>query len=212
MADELFSSRLIIKIDDLLKVHRVEKQRIEFKASWNTGGTSWQILHSITAFGNYFLNDNGGYIVIGVEDGPSDDGQVQVCGYPSRILTKYRNKFKHFVKETSDLYIIPSFLLRFTMRSMYLWSGLRQAIAALTNAERAPRESSSFTYEEDRKLLRLHRTKKDSYYWITIKHPSMTGLLGIQVRNQYFSIQFELWVQTFSHAFFPNATLHKLQV
>ena len=115
MADELFSSRLVIKIDDLLKVHRVEKQRIEFKASWNTGGTSWQILHSITAFGNDFLNDNGGYIVIGVEDGPSDDGHVQVCG-----VTKYRNKFKHFVKETLDLYIIPYFLLRFTMRSMYL--------------------------------------------------------------------------------------------
>lgn len=94
MADELFSSRLVIKIDDLLKVHRVEKQRIEFKASWNAGGTSWQILHSITAFGNDFLNDNGGYIVIGVEDGPSDDGQVQVCGVPQRDLDKIQKQIQ----------------------------------------------------------------------------------------------------------------------
>ena len=98
MADELFSSRLVIKIDDLLKVHRVEKQRIEFKASWNTGGTSWQILHSITAFGNDFLNDNGGYIVIGVEDGPSDDGQVQVCGVPQRDLDKIQKQIQALCK------------------------------------------------------------------------------------------------------------------
>lgn len=98
MADELFSSRLVIKIDDLLKVHRVEKQRIEFKASWNTGGTSWQILHSITAFGNDFLNDNGGYIVIGVEDGPSDDGQVQVCGVPQQNLDKIQKQIQALCK------------------------------------------------------------------------------------------------------------------
>ena len=46
--------------------------------------------------------------------------KFKFVAYPSRILTKYRNKFKHFVKETSDLYIFPYFLLRFTMRSMYL--------------------------------------------------------------------------------------------
>ena len=192
MADELFSSRLVIKIDDLLKVHRVEKQRIEFKASWNTGGTSWQILHSITAFGNDFLNDNGGYIVIGVEDGPSDDGQVQVCGVPQQDLDKIQKQIQALCKGN----IRP---LYFPILSPEIYNEKHVLVIWATASDSGPhecRESSkgdfSFTYEEDRKLLRLHRTKKDSYYWITIKHPSMTGLLGIQVRNQYFSIQFEL--------------------
>ena len=80
MAKEL-SSRLVVNIEDLLKVQRVEKQRVEFKALWDKDDP-WEILHSITAFGNDFLNDNGGYIVIGVKDEPSRDGQVQVCGVP----------------------------------------------------------------------------------------------------------------------------------
>ena len=191
MADELFSSRLVIKIDDLLKVHRVEKQRIEFKASWNTGGTSWQILHSITAFGNDFLNDNGGYIVIGVEDGPSDDGQVQVCGVPQQDLDKIQKQIQALCKGN----IRP---LYFPILSPEIYNEKHVLVIWATASDSGPHECRESAkgefqfYEEDRKLLRLHRTKKDSYYWITIKHPSMTGLLGIQVRNQYFSIQFEL--------------------
>ena len=86
------SSRLIINIKDLLNVHRVESQRVEFKRSWNLGGTSWQVLHTICAFGNDFLNDDGGYIVIGVEDKPSEDGKVQVCGVPAQDLDKIQNQ------------------------------------------------------------------------------------------------------------------------
>ena len=51
------SSKLIINIADLLNVHRVEKQRVEFKRSWNTGPTSWQVLQTICAFANDFLNE-----------------------------------------------------------------------------------------------------------------------------------------------------------
>ena len=98
MANE-FSSRLVLNIKDLLKWHRVERERLEFKASWNTGGTSWQILHSITAFGNDFLNDNGGYIIIGVEDKPSDDGQVQVCGVPPQDLDTAQKQILKLCKE-----------------------------------------------------------------------------------------------------------------
>ena len=86
----------IINIKDLLKVHEFEKQRVEFKASWNTDGSSWQILHSITAFGNDFLDNNGGYIIIGVEDKPSRDGQVQVqvCGVPQQNLDKLQRQIR----------------------------------------------------------------------------------------------------------------------
>ena len=86
------SSRLIINIKDLLNVHRVEKQTVEFKRSWNLGGTLWQVLHTICAFGNDFLNDDGGYIIIGVEDKQSEDGQVQVCGIPEKDLDKIQNQ------------------------------------------------------------------------------------------------------------------------
>ena len=86
------SSRLIINITDLLTVHRVEKQRVEFKRSWNTGGTLWQVLHTISAYGNDYLNDDGGYIIIGVEDKPSEDGQVQVCGVPEGDLDKIQKE------------------------------------------------------------------------------------------------------------------------
>lgn len=92
MADHQPSSRLIINIKDLLNVHRVEKQRVEFKRSWNKGGTLWQVLHTITAFGNDYMNDNGGYIIIGVDDKPSEDGQVQVCGVPQRDIEKIQNE------------------------------------------------------------------------------------------------------------------------
>lgn len=86
------SSRLIINIKDLLNVHRVEKQTVEFKRSWNLGGTSWQVLHTICAFGNDFLNDDGGYIIIGVDDEPAEDGQVQVFGVPEKDLDKIQKQ------------------------------------------------------------------------------------------------------------------------
>lgn len=92
MANHQPSSRLIINIKDLLNVNRVEKQRIEFKRSWNTGGTLWQVLHTISAFGNDYLNDDGGYIIIGVEDEPSEDGKVQVCGVPEKDLDKIQKE------------------------------------------------------------------------------------------------------------------------
>ena len=86
------TSRLIINIKDLLAVHRVEKQRVEFKRSWNTGHTSFQILHTICAFANDFMNDDGGYIVVGADDKPSEDGQVQISGILERDLDKIQKQ------------------------------------------------------------------------------------------------------------------------
>ena len=86
------SSRLIININDLLSVHRVEKQRVEFKESWNSAHTSWQVLRSICAFANDFLNDDGGYIILGVRDAPSKDGKAQVEGVPAGELDKIQKQ------------------------------------------------------------------------------------------------------------------------
>ena len=65
------ASRLLINVKDLLEV---ETQRVEFKRQWHSKndsglrGTYWQVVHTICAFANDFYNDNGGYIIIGVEE------------------------------------------------------------------------------------------------------------------------------------------------
>ena len=65
------ASSLLINVNDLLSLQGVEKQRVEFKKAWHSkreGGTYWQVIHTICAFANDFYNDNGGYIIIGVEE------------------------------------------------------------------------------------------------------------------------------------------------
>ena len=97
-----------INIKDLLIRQRVEPQRIEFKRAWHNkresgeGGTYWQVLHTICAFANDFYNDNGGYIIIGVEDQQdpedsgdnNDDGQNfhLPCGVPAKDLDRIQRE------------------------------------------------------------------------------------------------------------------------
>lgn len=61
-------SLLPVDIDDLLHQRGVEGTRIEFKASWNEGHVADQVVRTICAFANDFLNVNGGFIVLGVEE------------------------------------------------------------------------------------------------------------------------------------------------
>ena len=53
-----------ISIKDLLERHKIESERIEYKANWNPEA----VLHSICAFANDINNWGGGYILIGVEE------------------------------------------------------------------------------------------------------------------------------------------------
>ncbi|MCD8009986.1 MAG: ATP-binding protein [Lachnospiraceae bacterium] len=55
---------LEISVEDLLNKHRIESDRVEFKASWNPD----DIYHSVCAFANDYDNVGGGYILIGVEE------------------------------------------------------------------------------------------------------------------------------------------------
>ena len=77
-------SSLIINVNDLLYLQGVETQRVEFKKAWHKkqqGGTYWQVVRTICAFANDFYNDNGGYIIIGVEEkgnGENDAGDRQI--------------------------------------------------------------------------------------------------------------------------------------
>ena len=68
-----YATNLPINVDDLLKTQKVEKQKVEFKRAWHKDkkhkrGTYWQVLHTICAYANDFFNDNGGYIIIGVDE------------------------------------------------------------------------------------------------------------------------------------------------
>src|SRR3977135_1310594 len=55
------SSRLPLKLDDLLRQRTVEGERIEYKAGWNPDA----IIRTLCAFANDFENLGGGYVVIG---------------------------------------------------------------------------------------------------------------------------------------------------
>ena len=62
------SAILPISIDDLLGGRSIESMRVEFKASWKSETTGFQVLKTICAFANDHQNLNGGYIVIGVAE------------------------------------------------------------------------------------------------------------------------------------------------
>ena len=94
-------SSLSINVNDLLQLQGVETQRVEFKKAWHSKGqggkrgTYWQVVHSISAFANDFYNDNGGYIIIGVEekeDWENDASNRQIIlpplGVPARDLDR----------------------------------------------------------------------------------------------------------------------------
>ena len=58
---------LATNLDDLLRRRAIESSRVEFKATWDDH-TKQATVRSVCAFANDFLNLNGGYVVIGVEE------------------------------------------------------------------------------------------------------------------------------------------------
>ena len=95
-------SSLSINVNDLLHLQGVETQRVEFKKAWHSkreGGTYWQVIQTICAFANDFYNDNGGYIIIGVEEKENwenDAGNRQIIlpplGVPARDLDRIQKE------------------------------------------------------------------------------------------------------------------------
>ena len=95
-------SSLSINVNDLLCLQGVESQRVEFKKAWHSkgqGGTYWQVIHTICAFANDYYNDNGGYIIIGVEEketweDDADNRQIihPPLGVPTRDLDRIQKE------------------------------------------------------------------------------------------------------------------------
>ncbi len=99
---------LEISIDDLLKKHRIESNRIEFKTGWNPD----DIYHSICAFANDYNNEGGGYIVVGVEE--KDGVAVRpVKGIPENMLDKIQREMLGYNNMMAPAYfpkVIPAWI------------------------------------------------------------------------------------------------------
>lgn len=82
---------LPINIEELLRCHNVESNRIEFKKGWNPD----KIYRTICAFANDFDNTGGGYIVVGVEE---ENGVAKrpVIGIPDEQLDKIQREILQF--------------------------------------------------------------------------------------------------------------------
>ncbi len=58
---------LPINLDDLLHARSVERARLEFKATWDEQ-IAESAVRTVSAFANDFLNLNGGYVILGIEE------------------------------------------------------------------------------------------------------------------------------------------------
>ncbi len=68
------TSKLPLRLSDLLRQRTVEGDRIEYKAGWNPDTT----LRTLCAFANDFENLGGGYVVIG--QGSTRAATCSCCG------------------------------------------------------------------------------------------------------------------------------------
>lgn len=96
---------LPISLADLLAGHKVELDRIEFKAGWNPPA----IFRTICGFANDFHNIGGGYVVVGIA---CNDGQPQLppVGVPDNELDLIQRKLVEYGKLIQPPYF-PLFAL-----------------------------------------------------------------------------------------------------
>lgn len=101
-------SILPISIQDLLYRRGIESARVEFKASWDekTGGA---ILRTICAFANDFQNLNGGYILLGVEEGEKSVARLPLKGLAPETLEKAEQQLRKWCQNRLEPLYMPVF-------------------------------------------------------------------------------------------------------
>ncbi len=60
-------NRLPTNLDNIIHCRTIENERVEFKAGWDKH-IKGNVVRSICAFANDLLNNNGGYIILGIEE------------------------------------------------------------------------------------------------------------------------------------------------
>lgn len=175
-------SSLLINVNDLLSLQGVEKQKVEFKKAWHgkrEGGTYWQIIHTICAFANDFYNDNGGYIIIGVEEKENwedhaDDRQIILP--PAGVHPKDLERIQKEIMGACRANIKPEYF-PILSPEVIEFQGVRRHVLVIwiTASDDRPHtckesekgvnryyirratETKKATSEEERTLLSLHR-------------------------------------------------------
>lgn len=67
MTDDAYTSGLPVNLDNLIHRRGVENERVEFKAGWDDYIKA-NVVRTVCAFANDLLNNNGGYIILGIEE------------------------------------------------------------------------------------------------------------------------------------------------
>ena len=91
-------------IEDLIQKGRTEGNRIEFKEKWDKNIKN-NTIKTISAFANDFLNLNGGYIVIGIED---DNGTAKLP--PVGINIDHLESIQRDIRQACSANIKPEYL------------------------------------------------------------------------------------------------------
>lgn len=94
---------LPINIEDLLKIRKVESNRIEFKAGWNPD----KIYHTICAFATDLENTGGGYILVGVEQDDNGLAKRPVKGIPLETIDGILKDMVGYDTKISSSNLIP---------------------------------------------------------------------------------------------------------
>lgn len=100
---------LPINIEDLLNRHRIESNRIEFKAGWDPA----DIYQTICAFATDLEDTGGGYILIGVEQDDNGVAKRPVKGLPSESIDGIQKKMIGY-----DAKIQPQYLTKVSVEDV----------------------------------------------------------------------------------------------
>ena len=170
------TSCLPVNVEHLLELQGVEKQRVEFKKAWHGrthGGSYWQILHTICAFANDFYNDNGGYIVIGVEEETDTNADRQAKLPPfgvvplalDRIQKEIFGACRGDIKPTFTPVVSPEMCQGKHLLVIWVRASQCGALQARESAKgehryyiRKGTETTKATPEETSQLIRQHST------------------------------------------------------
>lgn len=132
---------LPINLEDLIHARSVESVRLEFKKTW-TEPILENVIRSICAFANDFLNLNGGYIILGIED-TNGHPMLPPYGLEGQNLEEIQKKIRGYCKRIDPEYQpVISFEIFQEKQILVIWvpgGELRPYQAPETFGERSPK-------------------------------------------------------------------------
>lgn len=113
------TSKLPIKLEDLLRQRTVEGERIEYKAGWNPDA----IIRTLCAFANDFENLGGGYVIVGQDCDDAGQPIFPPKGLASNQLDRIQRELLSHANQIQPPYFPILSLERFEGRNLIvLWA------------------------------------------------------------------------------------------